>query len=105
MEEKIWLVNPHREVYKLEFRKMVKLALASFEKTHIITYQRYQLFIRSQEMGETLEFSQATLTAQAARAELGILEDELVRDLVISKMKNTVLQDTLTFEAFTPMKF
>ena len=49
----------------------------------------------------TLESFQAALTAQAARAELGTLEDELVRDLFISKMKNTVSQDTLTFETFT----
>ena len=49
-----------------------------------------------------LEAFHAALTAQAARAELGALENELVRDLFISKMKNTLLQDTLTFETFTP---
>ena len=33
---------------------------------------------------------------------MGGLEEELVRDLFISQMKNTALQDTLTFELFAP---
>ena len=81
---------------------MVALAKASFEKTSNITYERYRLFIRAQETRETLESFHAALTAQAATVELGGLEEELVRDLFISRMKNTVLQDTLTFETFTP---
>ena len=43
-----------------------------------------------------------TLTTQASKVESGKLEDELVRDLFSSKMKITLLQDTLTFEIFTP---
>ena len=81
---------------------MVALAKISFDKTQSVTYERYKLFNRAQKTGETLEAFQAALTAQAARAELGTLENELVRDLFISKMKNTALQDTLTFETFTP---
>ena len=90
------------EVSKLEFREMVRLAKTSFEKTQSITYERYKLFKRSQETGETLEAFHAALTAQVARAELGTLEDELVRYLFISKRIKTVLQDTLTFETFPP---
>ena len=51
-----------------------------------------------------MESFHAALTAQAATAVLDGLEDELARDLFISRMKNTVLQDTLTFETFTPDK-
>ena len=94
--------NSHVEVSKLEFRQMVALANTSFDKSQSVTYERYKLFNRSQEIGESLEAFQAALTAQAARAELRTLEDELVRDLFISKMKNVVLQDTLTFETFSP---
>ena len=94
--------KPHIEISKIEFREMVRLAKVSFEKTRNITYERYILFTRTQESGETLESFDAALTAQAATAELGGLEEELVRDLFISRMKNTVLQDTLTFETFTP---
>ena len=94
--------KPHIEISKIEFREMVRLAKVSFEKTRNITYERYRLFTRTQESGETLESFDAALTAQAATAELGGLEEELVRDLFISRMKNTVLQDTLTFETFTP---
>ena len=94
--------NPHVEVSKLEFREMVALAKVSFDKSQSVTYERYKLFNRSQETGESLEAFHAALTAQAARAELGTLEDELVRDLFISKMKNVALQDTLTFETFSP---
>ena len=60
------------------------------------------MYNRAQETGETLEAFHAALTAQAAKAELGTLEDEPVRDLFISKMKNVALQDTLTFETFSP---
>ena len=93
--------NLHIEISKIEFREMVRLAKASFEKTKNITYERYRLFTRTQESGKTLEYFHAALTAQAARSELGGLE-ELVRDLFISRMKNTALQDTLIFETFTP---
>ena len=94
--------NPHVEVSKLEFREMVALAKVSFDKSQSVTYERYKLFNRSQETGETLEAFHAALTAQAAKADLGTLEDQLVRDLFISKKKNVVLQDTLTFETFSP---
>ena len=81
---------------------MVRLAKTSFEKTKSVTCDRDKLSNRSQETGETLEAFHAALTAQVARAELGTLEDELVRDLFISKRIKTVLQDTLTFETFPP---
>ena len=63
---------------------------------------RYRLFTRTQESGKTLEFFHAALTAQAATAKLGGLAEELVRDLFISRMKKTAIQDTLTFETFAP---
>ncbi|XP_063716596.1 uncharacterized protein LOC134844031 [Symsagittifera roscoffensis] len=81
---------------------MVALAKIAFDKTQSVSYERYTLFNRAQETAKTLEAFHAALTAQAAKAELGTLEDELVRDLFISKMKNVVLQDTLTFETFSP---
>ena len=79
---------------------MVRLAQVSLEKTKNITYERYRLFTRTQESGVILESFHAALTSQAARAKLGGLEEELVRDLFISRMKNTALQNTLTFETF-----
>ena len=80
---------------------MVALAKIPNQKTKSRIYERYKLFTRTQESGESLESFHAALTAQAVKAELGILENELVRDLFISRMKNTVLQDSLTFEKFT----
>ena len=71
-------------------------------KKHETLVRMIRLFTRAQETGETLESFHAGLTAQAATAELGGLEEELVRDLYISRTKNTALQDTLTFETFTP---
>ena len=91
--------NPHTDVSKLGFREIVRLAKISFEKTKCITYERYKLFTQSHETNETLESFHAALTA---KAELGGLEEELVRDLFISRMRNVVLQDTLTFETFSP---
>ena len=93
--------NPQTEISKLGFRDIVRLAKISFEKTKCITYERYKLFTRSHEPNETLESFHAALTAQAAKADLGALEEKLVRDLFISRIKNVVLQDTLTFETFS----
>ena len=75
--------NPHIEISKIELREMVRLAKVSSEMKKKITYERYRLFTRAQESGETLESFHAALTAQAATAELGGLEEELVRDLFI----------------------
>ena len=66
------------------------------------TYERYKLFKRSQEAGESLEAFQAALTAQAAKSALDTLEDELVRDLFVSKMRSPVFQDIATFETLPP---
>ena len=86
--------NPHVEISKLQFKEMARLAKE--------TYERYKLFNRSHEMGESLESFHAALTAQAAKSALDTLEDELVRDLFISKMRSPALQDTLTFETLPP---
>ena len=101
-EKKFVQKNTHAEVSKLEFREMVAMVKASFEKTRNITYERYRLFTGVQEPGESFESFHAALPAQAATAELGGLEEKLVRDLFISRMKNAALQDTLTFETFLP---
>ena len=94
--------NPHVEVSKLEFKEMARLAKETFEKCQSITYERYKLFNRSQEMGESSESFHAALAAQAAKPALDTLEDELVRDLFISKMRSPALQDKLTFETLPP---
>ena len=87
--------NPHAEISKMTFREITDLAEVSFQKVKCVTNERYKLFTRMQE---SLESFHAALTAQAARSELGALENEIVRDLFISKMKNMTMQDTLTFE-------
>ena len=96
--------NSHIEVSKLECRELVALAKIAFEKTKSITYKRYKLFARTQKSGKAPESFHAALTAQEAKAGLGTLEDELVRNLFISRMKNAALQDSLTFEFFSPIE-
>ena len=87
---------------KWQFKEMVRLAKETFEKCQSFTYERYKLFTRSQEMGESLETFHVALTAQAAKSALNTLKDELVRDLFISKMRSPALQDTLLFETLPP---
>ena len=94
--------NPHAEISKMTFKEITDLADVSFQKVKCVTYERYRLFTRMQESGDSLESFHAALTAQAARSELGALENEILRDLFISKMKNMTLQDTLTFETLDP---
>ena len=49
-----------------------------------------------------MEAFHTALTAQAATSALDTLEDELVRDLFIFKMRSPALQDSLTFETLPP---
>ena len=58
-----------------------------------------------QEQGKIVEAFHAALTAQAARSELRTLEDEIVRDLLMSKMENMTLQDTLALKHLHPRKY
>ena len=97
-KKRILQKNPHAENSKMSFKEITELASVSFQKVKCVTYERYKLFTRMQESGESLETFHAALTAQAARSELGTLESEIVRDLFVSKVKNMTLQDTLTFE-------
>ena len=91
--------NPHVEISKMSFKEISELASTSFQKVKCVTFEKYKLSTRMQEPGETLEALQAEITAQAARSEI---ENEIVRDLFISKMKNRALQDTPTFETLEP---
>ena len=86
----------------MSFKEITELASVSFQKVKCVTYEKYKLFTRMQEPGATLDAFHAALTAQAARSEKEALESGIVRDLVISKMKNMTLQDTLTFETLEP---
>ena len=94
--------NPHTEISRMSFREITELAEVLFQKVKCVTYEKYKLFTRMQESGESLEAFHAALTAQSARSELGTLENETGRDLFISKIKNMTLQDTLTFETLDP---
>ena len=90
------------EISKLSFKEILELATGLFQKVKCVTYERCKYFTRLQDQGRTLEASHAASTAQAARSELVTLEDKIVRNLFISKMKNMTLQDTLTFETLAP---
>ena len=91
--------NPLVENSKMSFKEVSELASTSFQKVKCVTFEKYKLSTRWQEQGEILEEFQAEIIAQAARSEL---ENEIVRDLFISKMKNRALQDTPTFETLAP---
>ena len=47
-KKKLVQKNLHVEVSKLEFREIVALSKASFDKTQSVTYERYKLFNRAQ---------------------------------------------------------
>ena len=59
--------NPHEEISKLEFKELVALAKATFEKSQSNTCERYKLSNRSQETGETQEAFHAALTTRAKK--------------------------------------
>ena len=90
--------NLHTEISKMSFKEILELASASFQTVKSVTYKRYELFTIMQEPRENLEAFHAALTAQAARSELENLGNEIVRDLLISKMKHMTLQGSITFE-------
>ena len=60
----------------MSLKETIDLASDSFRKIKCVTYERYKLFMRMHEEGETLEAFQTALTAQAAISELITLVDE-----------------------------
>ena len=69
--------NHLAKIPKISFREMIKLASNSFQNVTCVTYERYKIILKS---------------------------NEIVRDLFISKQKNMTLQDSLTFETLAPDK-
>ena len=70
----------------------MKLLEQAFKEEKNTIYERMLLFCRSQKNNESLESFHAALTEQASKCELGNLEEELVRDLFIAKMKEDDLK-------------
>ena len=87
---------------KNEYKRNFGLSKEAFEKIKNVTYEMSMLFTLTQEVTEALNAFHATAKAQAARSQLGTLEDEIVGDLFISGKKNVMLQDTPTIETIDP---
>ena len=76
--------------------------MSKHPKRNLLTCLKRQVKHSKRCKGKILEAIYAAFSALAARSEMGTLEDELVRDLVILRMKKVTLQDTLIFETLTP---
>ena len=89
---------PKVKVHEQSFREFMKLLDKAFKEEKNTIYERMLLFCRSQKNNESLESFHAALTEQASKCELGTLEEELVRDLFIAKMKEDDLKTKFIME-------
>ena len=66
-----------------------------------MTYVQNILINWMQILGEAVEALYNALTAQAARLDLGNLDEKMVSDLFISRMGNVILYNTFFLNANT----
>ena len=78
------------------------MAKIAFEKVTSVNNDRFKIFNKTQQPVKTLEAFHEAIIAQAARSEFVTLEDERVRYLFVSRMRNANLEATLTVESLSP---
>ena len=93
---------PHVEISTLAFEDIIKMTKVAFQKVTSVSYEKYKLFNRTQQAERFIDLFYAALAAQAAMSELVTLEQEFVRDLFLSRMRNARLQDAITVETLSP---
>ena len=67
-----------------------------------LIYKRYKFFGRRHKDNESLEKFHETLSELAKNCNLGELESELFRDIIIKNMRNVEIQKKLCIEYLTP---
>ena len=95
---------PRVEIHKITFRDFVKNLNEIFDAEVNTTYERLLLFTRNMKQGETMEHFHAALSEQAAKCNLGTLEEELIKDLFVAKMNDADLQRKFIMKKTEPKK-
>ena len=80
--------HPKVKIHETKFKDFAKLLETLFDAEKNTTFERMSLFTREQKVGESMECFHAALSEQATKCELGTLEEDLIRDLFIARMKN-----------------
>ena len=94
-------VSPHSNISTISAFELFHELLLAFTRPRITTYDRFLLFTCKQKENEKLEIFHCRLKALGAQCRRGTAEDDLIKDLFIAFMNNTI-QSELLSETRTP---
>ena len=94
--------NPHTKIDTCTTYEFAHELSLTFTKPRNTTYDRFQIINARHEPHESLETFYSRLRELGAKAALGAMEQDLVKDFFIGKMNNTAIQMELLSETRTP---
>ena len=90
--------NPGKRILEINFAEFWELLKTTFTVSTNLTYELYKFFGRRQKDNESLKKLHETLSELAKNCKLGELESELLRDIIITNMRNVEIQKKLFIE-------
>ena len=94
--------NPHTMIDQCSTNELVYELGPTFTRPRNLTFDRFQLITVQQNPNENLETFFNRLHELGSKAALGNVEEDLIKDFFIAKMKNTAIQMELLSEVRTP---
>ena len=96
--------NPHTRIERCTTNELVHELSRTFTRPRNLTFDRFQFFRAMQQSNESLETFYSRLREFGSHAKLEQLEEDLVKDLFISNMHGSNIQEELLSEVRTPQQ-
>ena len=93
---------PHDKIYDLTTLKLWKMMEIAFIRPRNITFDRYVLFSRKQQKGETVEQFYSILKELAENCDFENREEAIIRDILITNMLDDYIQRELLRDTVEP---
>ena len=87
--------NPHTNVENITTQQSWEELELTFIRPRNVTFDRYLLLTRRHQQGETMEQFHSALRSLAEFSQLGVLEDDLLRDIFTANMIDQEIQTEL----------
>ena len=94
--------NPNTKIDTCTTYEFARELSLTFTKPRNTTYDRYQIINTRHEPHKSLETFYSRLGELGAKATVGAVEQDLVKDFFIGRMNNTAIQMELLSEMRTP---
>ena len=94
--------RPHLDLTTTRYPRVLDAMEGEFKKERNETYEVFQLLLRKQRIGESLEQFHFVLSGLAARCAFGTFESRILRDVFFVNMTNREAQNELCRATKTP---